>query len=91
MNTKKRKAEISMLDEEGLNKKDTDAAILLQYKVLKLIRENEEHVVFSVMLGLLLKPMIVGGTKKEAAMKVIDEAWDAYEKEYKRQEEDVKT
>ena len=72
------------IDKDGFNEKELDECILLQHKMLKLMKENKQHVVFSVVLGLALKPMIVGGTEKEYAMKIINEAWDAYASEYER-------
>jgi hypothetical protein len=78
------------IDKEGFNEKELDECILLQHKILKLIKENKKHVVFSVLLGLAIKPMLVGGTKKKHAIKIIDEAWDVYAKEYGRLEMEEK-
>ena len=76
------------IDKKCFNEKELDECALMQMKLIRIAQANKPHISFSVFMGMMLKPMMIGGTQKEKAMKIIEEVWDRYAEEYKRDEEE---
>lgn len=74
---------MKFIDEEGFSEEDENACVLMQYQILKIIKQNKGSVTISVLMGLLLKNFIYKGMSKNHFMELISESWDTYEKEMK--------
>ncbi len=55
---------------------EVEECVLLQHRIMRLIKQHSNDVGFSVMLTILMKSVANKRNKKEDVMKAISQSWD---------------